>query len=181
MTTKTKAVKSTKAAKAPAVYTATPAHVTLAGSVGLNLRSGETAKAQANKACAELHKAKAVVGDARTCPLAQAFLDKRFPQGKGVNGKAVSKGTMANALNAFRAAVKSGKDYSENKGRETAKAKAKGAKTGGAIVVSFPAGIKADAIAEKMSKAITKMKESGNDSLVRLAAYLVDAVEEFKS
>lgn len=178
MTTKQKA---TKPATKPAVYTATAAHVNLAASAGLNLRSGETAKAAVNKAVSELHKAKAVVGDARTCPLAQAFIDKRFPQGKGVNGKAVSKGTMANALNAFRAAVKSGKDYSENKGRETAKAKAKGAKTGGAIVVSFPAGIKADAIAEKMDKAIAKMKESGNDALVRLAAYLVDAVEEFKS
>ena len=180
MTTKktTKATKpATKATKAP--YVATSAHVDLARSAGLNIRNGESAKEAVNKACAELHKAGAVVGDARTCPLAQAFLDKRYPLGKGLNGKKVSAQVKANALSAFRAAVKSGKGYSENKGREKAKAKGKtGAKAGGAIMLAFPAGVTMDAIAKTLSNGILKMKESGNENLVRLASYLVDVVAE---
>ena len=182
MTTKAKVSKPAVKAAAKPAYVATPADINLAGSVGLNLKQGETARAAVNKAVSELHAHGAVIGDARTCPLAQAFIDKRFPGGKGVTGKKVTAGSMANALNAFRAAVKSGKAYNENKGRETAKAAGKkGAKVGGAIVLSFPAGVKADSIADKMDKAIGKMKESGNESLIRLAAYLVDALDEFKA
>lgn len=176
MTIKKTTKPATKAAKP---YVATSAHVDLARSAGLNLRNGESAREAVTKACAELHKAGAVIGDARTCQLAQAFLDKRFPLGKGVNGKKVSAQVKANALSAFRAAVKSGKGYNENAGRDKAKAKGKaGAKqSSGNVMIVIGAGDKPEAVAEKLRKGFNKLKAS-NDSLAELAAYLIDALDD---
>ena len=165
---------TTKKTTKPAVKTAyvpTAAHITLAAQVGLNVSGVMTAKAAAQKAVDELHKAKAVVGDARTCKLAQAFLEKRF------SGKAkVSAGSKANALSAFRKAVATGKEYNENAGRD--KAKAKGAKTsGGTIMIAIPSGAKAGDAANKLRAGFEKLR-AASDDLAKLAAFLVDALDD---
>lgn len=164
---------TTKKTTKPAAYIPTQSHVTLAAQVGLNVSGALTAKAAAQKAVEELHKAKAVIGDARTCPLAQAFLEKRF------SGKAkVSAGSKANALSAFRKAVATGKEYNENAGRDKAKAKAKGAKAGGGtIMIAIPSGAKADDAAAKLRAGFEKLR-AANDELAALAAFLVDALDD---
>ena len=180
MTIKKKPV--VKKAVAVKPYVATRADIDLAASAGLNMRNGESAKQAVEKAVTELRAHKAVIGDARNCPLAQAFLDKRYPMGKRLDGKAVSKGTMANALNAFRDAVNNGKAYDENKGRKAsaAKGKAKGARAGGSgnILISISKVAKPIKAAESLLKGFNAMKKT--DSLSGLAAFLIDAIEEAK-
>lgn len=184
MTTKAKPAvkKAVTKAKAAKPYVATQGDINLAASAGLNMRNGESAKQAVEKAVAELRAHKAVIGDARNCPLAQAFLDKRYPMGKGLDGKAVSKGSMANALSAFRDAVNNGKAYDENKGRKTsaAKGKAKGARAGGSgnILISISKAAKPIKAAESLLKGFNAMKKT--DSLSGLAAFLIDAIEEAK-
>ena len=171
--------KQLKKAKQPAApYKATQADVNLAASAGLNIRAGETAKAAVNKACAELHARKAVVGDLRTCQLAQAFIDKRFPDGKGANGKKAAASTKANALNAFRKAVKTGKDYTENGAREAKKGGKKGANpAGGNVMIVIPKGADVLTACEKIHAGVEKLR-SANDQFAALAAYITDALEE---
>jgi hypothetical protein len=107
-----------------------------------------------------IHKVKAKVGDARVCPLAQAFLAKRF------DGKKVATSTKSNALNAFRKAVEKGVEYNEN----AARAAKKGAKAGGGtIMIAISSGAKAKDAAAKLRAGFNKMKESG-DELAKLAA-----------
>ena len=173
----TKAVTKAKAAKP---YVATQGDINLAASAGLNMRNGESAKQAVEKAVAELRAHKAVIGDARNCPLAQAFLDKRYPMGKRLDGKPVSKGSMANALNAFRDAVNNGKAYDENKGRKASAAKGKtGAKTGGSgnILISIGKGSAANDAADKLRKGFNAMK-AANDALANLAAFMLDALDD---
>jgi hypothetical protein len=76
MTTRT--VKKTTKPTTKAVYVATETHKGYAERAGLNAKGAVSAKASCNEACQALHKAKAKIGDARVCPLAQAFLAKRF-------------------------------------------------------------------------------------------------------
>lgn len=138
---------------------------------GLNAAGAESAKAACNEACQELHKAKAKIGDARKCPLAQAFLAKRFGGAK----KAPS--TKSNALNAFRRAVETGKPYTENGARE-AKAKGKGAKAGGGtIMIAIGSGAKAADAAAKLRAGFNKMKEASDD-LAKIAAFMLDALDD---
>lgn len=167
-----------KAKQTPAAYKPTQADINLAASAGLNLRAGETAKASVNKAVKELHTHGAVVGDARACPLAQAFLDKRFPDGKGVNGKKAAASSKANALAAFRKAVKSGKDYTENGTREAKKGGKKGANpAGGSVMIVIPKGADVLTACEKIHAGVEKLR-SANDQFAALAAYITDALEE---
>ncbi len=163
------AAKSTKAA-APVV---TETLKGFAERAGLNAAGAESAKAACNEACQALHKAKAKVGDARNCPLAQAFLAKRF-----ANKKAAAS-TKANALSAFRKAVGTGKPYTENGTREAkAKAKAKGAKaSGGTIMIAIGSGATDKDAAAKLRNGFNKMKESG-DELAKLAAFMLDALDD---
>lgn len=157
---------ATKAAK-PAVITETLKG--FAERAGLNAKGAQTAKAECNNACKELHKAKAKIGDARNCPLAQAFLAKRF------DGKKVAASTKANALAAFRRAVEKGVEYNENAARD---AKKKGAKAkGGTIMIAIASGAKAESAAATLRKGFNKMKEA-NDELAKLAAFLIDALDE---
>lgn len=168
--------KKTKASK-PA-YKATQADINLAASAGLNIRAGETAKAAVNKAVKDLHAHGAVIGDARNCPLAQAFLDKRFPDGKGANGKKAAASSKGNALAAFRKAVKSGKDYTENGIREAKRAGKKGANpAGGNVMIVIPRGADVLTACEKIHAGVEKLR-SANDQFAALAAYITDALEE---
>ena len=157
---------ATKAAK-PVVITETLKGY--AERAGLNAKGAQNAKQACNEACKELHKAKAKVGDARNCPLAQAFLAKRF------DGKKVAASTKANALAAFRRAVEKGVEYNENAARD---AKKKGAKAGGGtIMIAIASGAKAKDAAAKLRAGFNKMKESG-DELAKLAAFMLDALDE---
>lgn len=165
MTTRKSAVKSTKP------FIATETHKGYAERAGLNAKGALSAKVACDEACQELHKAKAKIGDARNCPLAQAFLAKRF------DGKRVAPSTKSNALNSFRKAVESGKPYTENGTRE-AKAKAKGAKaSGGTIMIAISSSAKAKEAAAKLRNGFNKMKESG-DELAKLAAFMLDALDD---
>jgi hypothetical protein len=76
-----------------------------------------------NKAAKALHDAKATIGDARKCKVAQAFLVGRFGDEK------VAASTKKNILSAFRKAVESGKAYNENAARAEKAAAKKGAQT----------------------------------------------------
>lgn len=170
MTTRT-VKKTTKPATKAVAPVATETLKGFAERAGLNAAGAESAKAACNAACQELHKAKAKIGDARKCPLAQAFLAKRF----GTAKKAAS--TKANALRSFRKAVETGKPYTENGARE-AKAKGKGAKAGGGtIMIAIGSGAKAGDAAAKLRAGFNKMKEA-NDDLAKVAAFLLDALDE---
>ena len=109
MTTKqvgSKAIKASKQASA-VVYVPTKAHIAIAATAGSAAGSMVSSRIAFNDAAKALFMAKVTIGDARKCPLAQAFLSARFPA-------KVAASTKANALAAFRAAVASGKDYDEN-------------------------------------------------------------------
>jgi hypothetical protein len=176
MTTRTTTAKNAKPAKT--AYVATETHKGYAERAGLNAKGAVSAKAECNEACKELHKVKAKVGDARVCPLAQAFLAKRF------DGKKVAASTKSNALNAFRKAVEKGVEYNENAARTAKKgAKAgggtakKGAKAGGGtIMIAISSGAKAKDAADKLRAGFNKMKDSG-DELAKLAAFLLDGLD----
>ena len=123
-----------------------------------------------------MHKAGAVVGAKGKCPLAIAFIDARFPNGKNAKGGKVSAGTVDTVLGEFRKAVKTGKGYDENAAR--AKGKKTGAKqSGGAIMIALSAGDTPEAAASKLRKGFEKMR-GANDALAELAAYLVDALDD---
>jgi hypothetical protein len=170
MTTRT-IKKTTKPATKAAAPVVTETLKGFAERAGLNAAGAESAKAACNEACQALHKAKAKIGQAKTCALAQAFLAKRFA------GKKPAASTKANALSAFRKAVESGKPYTENGVRE-AKAKAKGAKAGGGtIMIAIGSGAKAGDAAAKLRNGFNKMKEASDD-LAKVAAFLIDALDE---
>lgn len=76
-----------------------------------------------DKAAKALRDAKATIGDARKCKVAQAFLTGRFGDAK------VAAQTKKNALGAFRKAVEQGKAYNENAARAEKAAAKKGAQT----------------------------------------------------
>ena len=71
---------------------------------GIELTQRETF----DKAAKQLRDAKVIIGDARKCKVAQAFLAGRFGDAK------VATQTKKNALTAFRKAVESGTAYNEN-------------------------------------------------------------------
>ena len=170
MTTK----KTTKPAVKP--YVATAPHIKLATACGEALNTAGSAKQRAHDAAAGLHKAGAVVGAKGKCPLAIAFIEARFPNGKNAKGGKVSAGTVDTVLGEFRKAVKTGKGYDENAAR--AKGKKTGAKQGGgAIMIALSAGDTPEAAAGKLRKGFEKMR-GANDALAELAAYLVDALDD---
>lgn len=78
-----------------------------------------------DKAAKALRDAKATIGDARKCKVAQAFLAGRY----GDKLKTVKAQTKKNALGAFRKAVEQGKAYNENAARAEKAAAKKGAQT----------------------------------------------------
>ena len=200
MTTKAKQAKK----PSKVVYVATDAHVELAATAGLAAGNMVLSRIVFNDAAKSLFMAKVVIGDARTCPLAKAFLIARF------TGKKIAASTKANALAGFRAAVASGKDYDENASQTAKRAEAK-AKPAAATkpatpaaaaaaatpatpatpaaalatysetnhVVAFPKKASAKKAAAELRKLVNKMKDNEEFSL--LAACLIDALDEFDS
>jgi len=165
-------------------YVVTEAHVALAREAGETSGTIASAQERFSKCAQALREAKVIIGDARRCPLAKAFLAARF------TGK-VSASTKANALTAFRKAVDSGKDYSENAYREAKKASGKktGAKTAdtkkatkddsGTYVLSIAHKGSAEKAAQVLRDLMNKMKDAEEYS--PLAALIIDALDEFDS
>jgi hypothetical protein len=180
MTTK-KTVKAVKPAVKP--YVATPTHIKLATACGEALNTAGSAKARADQSAAKLHKAGAVVGAKGKCPLAIAFIDARFPKGLNAKREPVSAGTIDTVLGEFRKAVKTGNGYDENSGRATGKAKGKktGAKAGGSgnILISISKAAKPEKAVESLLKGFNAMKKT--ETLVGLAAFLIDALDDAKA
>lgn len=190
MTTKPSLKASKAAATKPSkvVYVATAKHIELAAQAGAASGAMITARETFNKAAKELKDAKAVIGDSRTCPLAKAFLASRF------TGK-VAASTKKNALSAFRKAVETGKDYTENAAREEKKAAKKtGAKHNAPkdskesekdiadekteFIIKIAKRGSAEKAAKEFRKLVNKMKESEEYS--DLALLLIDALDDFE-
>ena len=186
MTTKP-SLKATKAAAAKpskVVYVATAKHIELASQAGAAKCAELNNKEAFNKIAKELKEAKVVVGDARTCPLAKAFLASRF------TGK-IAASTKANALNAFRKSVETGAEYSENASRDKKKAAKKtGAKHNAPkqdkesadeetkFTISIAKRGSAEKAAKEFRKLVNKMKES--EEYCNLALLIIDAIDEFE-
>ncbi len=149
-----------------------------------------------DKAAKALREAKAVIGQARTCKVAKAFLEGRF----GSDSK-VAASTKANALAAFRRAVESGAAYNEKytpkaetkKGAShdvktdkaaTDKAETKKAAThveASETATTYQCTIarkgSAKKAAQTMRDLINKMKSS--EEYAPLCNFLIDALDEF--
>lgn len=149
-----------------------------------------------NKAAQALREAKAVIGDARKCALAKAFLAARFPD-------SVAASTKANALAAFRAAVHEGKTYDENAKRKEKKQAAKtGPKTADTkkatketdsddteteseseeTAKSFSVSIARKGSAKKAAQLLRDLMNKMRDSeeYAPLAALIIDSLDEFE-
>lgn len=81
-----------------------------------NLRSS------AKSIMAKLVKTKVVIGDLRTCAMAQLFRDSLCALDNPVTGKPYTKEVASNYLSAIRAAIKSGGELNLNPSRTKAKA-----------------------------------------------------------
>lgn len=132
---------------------------------------GDATKA-INEQCKAMRAAKVKIGGSRrTCPISAALYD-RMPE-------SLAAGTKANYLTAIRTAVNEGKDFKFPNGSDKKAGKKTGAKTGGTgtIMIALSAGDKPEAAANKLRKGFEKMREASDD-LAKLAAYLVDALDE---
>jgi len=182
MTTKAnKAATSLKANKA-ATKAPSAATITLSDDGALSLAVGIAAAVKSyeksltevtslmdkiNADCKTLRAAKRTLGKSRrTCALAQAIYVQ-------LKSDEYADGTANNILSAIRACVNDGKKFDLNANR---KAKAKGESTGN-IMVAIASGDDGAKAAAKFLKAFNKMKESDNDELTSLAAFLIDAID----
>jgi len=191
MTTKPSLKANKAAATKPSkvIYVPTAKHIELASQAGAAKGAELNQREIFNKAAKALREAKAVVGDSRTCPLAKAFLSNRF------TGK-VAVSTQKNALSAFRKAVETGKEYTENAAREEKKAAKKtGAKHNAPkdnkesadtesadeetkFTISIAKRGSAEKAAKEFRKLVNKMKES--EEYCNLANLIIDAIDEFE-
>jgi len=132
---------------------------------------GDATKA-INDQCKAMRGAKVKIGGSRrTCPISAAIYD-RLPA-------SLAAGTKANYLTAIRTAVNERKEFKFPNGSDKKAGKKTGAKTGstGAIMIALASGDKAEAAANKLRKGFEKMR-AASDELAKLAAYLVDALDE---
>lgn len=182
MTTKAKqgavSLKANKAAakapSAPAITLTDDGALSLAVGIAAAVKSYEKSLTEVtslmdkiNADCKTLRAAKRTLGKSRrTCALSQAIYTQLKADG-------YADGTANNILSAIRACVNEGKRFDLNANR---KAKAKGESTGN-IMVAIAAGDDGAKAAAKFLKAFNKMKESDNDELASLAAFLIDAVD----
>lgn len=173
-------------------YVATKAHIELAREAGGLSKVIQDNQEYFNKIANMLRDAKVVIGDARKCPLAKAFLAARF-----ADMTKVAKSTKANALLAFRKAVSSGKEYSENAYRkpdakkETTK---KGAQTApkadtkkathieaSETATTYQCAIARKGSAKKAAQVLRDMlnKMKSSEEYAPLCLLLIDALDEF--
>jgi hypothetical protein len=189
MTTKPslKASKANTTKPSKVTYVPTAKHIELASQAGAAKGAELSNKEAFNKAAKELREAKVVIGDLRTCPLAKAFIANRF------TGKA-SPAVKSNALSAFRKAVETGAEYSENASRDKKKAAKKtGAKHNTPkenkeseesadeetkFTITIAKRGSAEKAAKELRKLINKMKNE--EGYANLALLLIDAIDEFE-
>ena len=174
-------------------YIATKAHIELASEAGKLSNTIVDNQAYFAKVAQMLRDAKVIIGDARTCPLAKAFLAARF-----ADKTKVAKSTKAKALLAFRKAVSSGKEYSENAYRkpdakkETTKTGAKTApKTADTkkathveaseTATTYQCTIARKGSAKKAAQTLRDMlnKMKSSEEYAPLCALVIDALDEF--
>lgn len=163
---KTPSLKANKADTKKPITTILPKHIALASEAGKQALGFMTYKDQLASVIGALHKDKVIIGDARKCELAKAFLVSRF------ENKTPSAAGKAKALGAFRYSVESGKDYDENRERKEKKTKT----ASGAIMITIPAGATIDQIAGAFNKGFAKL--ASNDTASALIALLTDAMIE---
>ena len=189
MTTKPslKSNKSKVTKPSKVIYVPTESDIKLASEAGEAKRAEINNKEAFNAIAKKLKEKKVIIGDARTCPLAKAFLSSRF------TGK-IAASTKANALNAFRKSVETGAEYSENASRDKKKAAKKtGAKHNAPkqdkeseesadeetkFTISIAKRGSAEKAAKEFRKLVNKMKES--EEYANLALLLIDAIDEFE-
>jgi hypothetical protein len=190
MTTKSSLKQSKAKVTKPSkvVYVPTESDIKLASEAGEAKRAEINNKEAFNAIAKKLKEKKVIIGDARTCPLAKAFLASRF------TGK-VAASSKANALNAFRKSVETGAEYSENASRDKKKAAKKtGAKHNTPkdskesadtdsdeetkFVLSIAKRGSAEKAAKEFRKLVNKMKES--EEYCNLALLIIDAIDEFE-
>jgi len=186
MTTKPSLKANKAAATKPSkvTYVATAKHIELAAQAGAAKGAELNQREIFNTAAKALREAKVIIGDLRTCPLAKAFIANRF------TGK-TSAAVKSNALSAFRKAVETGAEYTENASREKKKAAKKtGAKHNAPkdnkesadeetkFVISIAKRGSAEKAAKELRKLINKMKES--EEYCNLALLVIDALDEFE-
>ena len=133
-----------------------------------------SATAKINEQVKAMRGAKVKIGASRrTCPNAAAVYDA-LPTHLNAN-------TKANYLSAIRAAVNGKADFQFPNGSAKAKAakgKKKGAKaTGGTIMIAIGSGATDKDAAAKLRAGFNKMK-AANDNLAKLAAFLIDALDD---
>ncbi len=179
--TKAKSVKPSK----PVITLSIDEQVKLARKAGLAKGTELFQKEIFDQAAKALREAKAVIGDARKCPIAKAFLEGRFDAG-------VAASTKANALSAFRAAVNEGKAYDENaKRKEKKTAKKTGAKTADTkkathieateTATTYQCTIARKGSAKKAAQVLRDLMNKMRDSeeYAPLAALIIDSLDEF--
>jgi hypothetical protein len=159
-------LKSAKANTKKAVTIIQPKHIEYASEAGRQALGFMTYKDQLASVISLLNKDKVIIGDARKCESAQAFLITRF------EGKTPSAAGKAKALGAFRYSVQTGKPYDENRERKAKKTKAKS----GAIMISIPANATIDQIAGALNKGFGKL--ATYDCAANMVALLTDAMIE---
>ena len=167
--TKAKSVslKSAKANTKKAITIIQPKHIEYASEAGKQALGFMEYHRTLASVISLLHKDKIVIGDARVCELAKAFLITRF------EGKTPSAAGKAKALGAFRYSVQTGKDYDENRDRKEKKTKKE---KSGAIMITIPAGATIDQIAGALNKGFAKL--ATYDCAANMVALLTDAMIE---
>jgi hypothetical protein len=185
----------TTKAKQGAVALKKAANIELAAKAGQHASAISTMRIIVNEACKALKAAGVTIGKLNDCDYAKAFIAERF------KGKAASDNVKSVVLSAFRKAVSTGSDYTENASRTKAKAKKAATKndapkavdaikpakaadaikpakdTEATIILAMPRKSTAKQAAKQMREFIEKMRQS--DALADLASYLTDAIAEF--
>lgn len=156
------------------VVTLAPAEaLKLAGVVGNGAMTQEQSKLDIADACKRLRAANVKLGKTKAttkvkaCPIIAAYLKARFPTNIKRNGQPVTDDDRSKYASYFRAAVESGKPYSEGNANKAAK--------GGNIMIAFPKAASGVEAASKLMAGFNKMKEA-NTELAKLAGYLIDAI-----
>ena len=160
-------LKQSKANTKKAITVVLPKHIEYASEAGKQALGFMTYKDQLASVISLLNKDKVVIGDARKCELAKAFLITRF------EGKTPSAAGKAKALWAFRYSVQTGKPYDENRGRDEKKTKKE---KSGAIMITIPAKATIDQIAGALNKGFGKL--ATYDCAANMIALLTDAMIE---
>jgi len=167
----TKQTKGGKAAEAMATKQADNMLIGIVKAVKA-LNDAQTATAalsdKINADCKALRDNKIVFGKSRrTCHFSQVTFDALIEQG-------YTEKTANNILSTIRSCVNDGKKFSFNPNRKAASNK--GATKGKSIMIAMSKDDDGETAAGKLLNGFNKMKDSENDELANIAAFLIDAL-----